>query len=254
VQFRALQPFAIQDPGRYLGAGPPPLTSASYAVAFDEVKAAGSAAVDAPAALATYRYWSLGARTSQPAGAWVQVAQAVSAEQALGLPDTTRLFALLTMAMADTVGPTYATKFDHRFWRPATAIRQADTDGNPSTIADPSWAPRAGTSGSSPEHWSGHSSFSAAGARVLAGFFCENDLGFTLVTDSAPGGAARSYSSFSEAAAEAGRSRVVGGLHFEFSNQAGLEAGRSIADEVLARALRPLTPVHTAHDTCQLSP
>jgi hypothetical protein len=84
---------------------------------------------------------------------------------------------------------------------------------------------------------SGHSSYSGAGAAVLAGFFCADAIGFTLVTDSAPGGQQRSYPSFSAAAAEAGRSRVYGGLHFEFSNQAGLAMGRDVASEVLATRL-----------------
>jgi hypothetical protein len=143
------------------------------------------------------------------------------------------------MALADTVAPTYTTKVLHHFWRPTTAIRQGDTDGNPATTADTTWSARAGSIGSSPEHWSGHSSFSAAGATVLAGFFCDDHIPFTLVTDSSANGIPRTYSSFSEAAAEAGRSRVVGGLHFEFSNQAGLAAGRQIGEEVLASKLQP---------------
>jgi hypothetical protein len=141
------------------------------------------------------------------------------------------------MAMSDTVAPTYMTKFIYRHWRPATAIREADTDGNPLTDADAGWAPRAGGIGTSPEYWSGHSSFSAAGAAALAGFFCADGIAFTLATDSAAPGEARSYPSFSDAAAEAGRSRVVGGIHFEFSNQEGLASGRAVAAEILARKL-----------------
>src|SRR4030095_17267496 len=106
---------------------------------------------------------------------------------------------LLSMAMADTVAPTYQTKFASHFWRPATAIREADTDGNPNTDPDPGWSPRAGGIGGTPEHWSGHSSFSGAAARGLAGFFCQDNISFTLVTDSAPGGQPRTYLSFSAA-------------------------------------------------------
>jgi hypothetical protein len=112
-------------------------------------------------------------------------------------------------------------------------------DGNDHTTADPAWSARAGSAGSSPEHWSGHSSFSAAAATVLAGFFCSDRGPFTLATDSAHAGRPRTYSSFTEAAAEAGRSRVLGGLHFEFSNRAGLAVGRRIGAEVLSTALLP---------------
>ena len=149
------------------------------------------------------------------------------------------------MATADTVAPTYTTKFVFNAWRPATAIREADTDDNPNTIADPSWAPRGGGIGANPEHWSGHSVFSAAAATVLAGFFCNDAISFSLTTDSAPGSAARTYPSFSVAATEAGKSRVFGGVHFEFSNQAGLAAGRAIAQEILERKLlRQHGPTH----------
>jgi hypothetical protein len=137
------------------------------------------------------------------------------------------------MALADVVAPTNQAKFDYLFWRPEPAIIRADEDGNPETVADPSWRGR-GSLSTTPEHYSGHSSFSGAGAEVLARFFCRDDIGFALTSDSG-GGTTRSYPSFSVAAAEAGRSRVLGGQHFEFSNQAGLEAGRNVAGEVVTR-------------------
>jgi hypothetical protein len=239
VQFRNLAPFAIVDPNVYVSAGPPALTSLDYAAALAEVKLLGNAAIPDAQKLATFQYWSLGAGTDQPPGAWMQVAMNVSSSRSLSLADTARLFALLAMAMCDTVAPAYQTKFIYRFWRPATAIREADTDDNPDTVADPTWAPRAGGIGGTPEHWSGHSSFSGAAGRVLAGFFCDDNIAFELVTDSAPAGQGRTFPSFSAAEAEAGRSRVVGGIHFEFSNQAGLSAGHGVAAEVLGRALLP---------------
>ena len=203
---------------------------------FAEVSVIGNAAIPDAAKLDTYSYWSLGGGTSQPPGAWLQITREVS--KALDLADTARLFALVSMALSDSVAPTYMTKFTYRHWRPTTAIREADTDANPNTAPDVNWSPRAGTVGGTPEYWSGHSSFSAAAAAVLAGFFCNDALPFTLVTDSAPGGQARTYARFSDAAAEAGRSRVFGGIHFELSgNQAGLIAGRGIAAEILKNSL-----------------
>jgi len=237
TQFRNLAPFAIADPSVYVSPGPPDLTSLDYAAAFAEVKLLGNAAIPDAGKLATFQFWSLGAGTNQPPGAWIQIALAVTDDRRLELPEAARLFALLSMAMADTVAPTYQTKFQFHTWRPATAIREADTDGNPNTDADPGWSPRAGGIGGTPEHWSGHSSFSGAAARVLAGFFCQDNISFAIVTDSAPNGQARTYSSFSAAETEAGRSRVLGGIHFEFSNQAGLAAGHGVAAEVLSRAL-----------------
>jgi PAP2 superfamily protein len=245
VQFRNLMPFGIADPSVYVGAAPPPLDSLDYAGAFAAIKVVGDAGHADDAKLATFQYWSLGSGTSQPPGAWLQIALAVTAERPLSRREMARLFALLSVSLADTVAPTVTTKFIHRRWRPATAIREADTDGNPLTDADPAWAPRAGGIGTSPEYWSGHSSFSAAGAAVLAGFFCADAIPFTLVTDSAPGGGARTYPSFSAAAEEAGRSRVLGGIHFESGNQDGFAAGRAVAAEILAhKLLRLHGPTH----------
>ncbi len=239
AQFRFLEPFAIADAGAYVSDGPPPLTSPEYAAAFDEVKALGAASPADPAKRATYDFWALGGRTNQPPGAWLQVAATVSAGQDLSLTATARLFALESMALADTVAPTYATKYAFHSWRPRRAIREAEFDGNPLTEAEPGWSPRGGTAGSSPEYTSGHSSFSSAGAAVLAGFFCNDSLSFSLHTDPTNGieTGTRSYGSFSQAAAEAGLSRVVGGLHFPFSNEDGAVAGRAVAAEVLANAL-----------------
>jgi hypothetical protein len=237
TQFRNLLPFAIADSSVYVSAGPPDLTSLDYAAALEEVKLLGNAAIPDAEKLATFQYWSLGAGTGQPPGAWIQIALAVTNARPLQLPEMARLFALLSMAMADTVAPTYQTKFLFHAWRPATAIREADTDGNSNTTVDSGWSPRAGGIGGTPEHWSGHSSFAGAAARVLASFFCQDDISFTLVTGSAPGGQARTYPSFSAAEAEMGRSRVVGGIHFEFSNQAGITAGHGVASEVLSHKL-----------------
>jgi len=237
AQFRNLAPFAISDPSIYVTAGPPALDSLSYAAAFAEVKLLGNAAIPDAAKLDTFRFWNLPNGSDQPPGAWIQIGLAVAASRSLELPQATRLLALLSMGLCDSVGPTYMTKFLYRHWRPTTAIREASTDGNPNTDEDATWSPRGGSVGGTPEHTSGHSAFSGAGAAVLAGFFCTDSIAFTLATDTAPGGQPRTYSSFSSAANEAGLSRVLGGVHFSFSNLDGLAVGRAIGAEVLAKKL-----------------
>ena len=143
VQFRNLTPFAIADADVYTAAPPPALDSLDYATAFNEVKVVGNAANIDPSKDATFNFWKLPGGSDQPPGAWLQVAQAVSASNALSLEDTARLFALESMAMADTVAPTYMTKWFFHTWRPFSAIQQADNDGNSNTIADPGWVARA---------------------------------------------------------------------------------------------------------------
>ena len=127
----------------------------------------------------------------------------------------------------------------YNHWRPTTAIREATTpgDGNALTDGDTGWTARAQSVGGTPQHWSGHSTFSMASAEVLRAFFCTDVFTFSVTTASAPGGVGRTYSTFSEAAAEAGVSRVHGGFHFNFSNVPALAVGRAIAEEVLNKAL-----------------
>lgn len=148
------------------------------------------------------------------------------------------------MGLGDSVATSFDSKFVFHFWRPTTAIQNADTDGNPATIADPDWQPRNGSIGSSPEHTSGQSTFAGAGSTILAGFFCRDHFTFRFEGDDAIAGA-RTFHSFSQAAAEAGRARIFAGIHFEFSNQAGQEAGRGVGREILdTRLLRAHGPTH----------
>jgi hypothetical protein len=243
VQFRNLAPFAIVNSSVYNGSGPPALTSVDYAAEFAEVAVIGNAALVDSAKKATYDYWALGGGTSQPAGWWLQATREASIGKNLSLERTARLFALVSMGLADSVAPTYWTKWNFQFWRPTTAIREADSDGNPATIQDATWAARANTVGGSPEYWSGHSSFSAVAATILAGFFCDDAISTTLASDSKPLDV-RTFASFSAAAAEAGRSRVLGGIHFEQDgNQDGLKAGRAIGAEILKNSLLLKLPI-----------
>lgn len=251
VQFRFLTPFAIANSAVYVGSGPPALTSVDYAAEFAEVAVIGNAALVDAAKKATYDWWALGNNTSQPAGWWLQATREASIGKNLGLERTARLFAMVSMGLADSVAPTYMTKYTFRFWRPTTAIREADTDSNPTTIQDATWAARANTVGGSPEYWSGHSSFSAVAATILAGFFCDDAISTTLASDSKPL-EVRTFASFSAAAAEAGRSRVLGGIHFEQDgNQDGLKAGRAIGAEVLKNSLLLKLPI-THFGACPL--
>lgn len=249
VQYRNMRPFGIADASKYVGGGPAPLGGLDYAAAFAEVALLGNAAIPDADKSAVFQYWSLPAGTAQPPGEWIKVA--LNVDRPLPLADKTRLFALLGMTLADTSIPTVMTKYTYRHWRPQAAIQQADADGNPNTPQNGDWRARAGSPGSSPEYISGHSSFSGAGAAVLAGFFCADRIPFTLVTDSAPVDPAtgqpwkRRFPGFSAAAADAGRSRVVGGLHFSFSNIDGLSMGQDVAAEVLAtRLLLKSGPTH----------
>lgn len=235
TRFRALSPFVIAATSAYTQVTPPALDSAAYTTAFNDVKQVGDGRIPDAAAADTFKFWADGGGTPQPPGKWLQVASQLSTAQNLPLNERARLMALVSLAMADTVPVTYTLKHTHHTWRPVMAINRAAEDGNPDTVADAAWVARA--TGTSPDFVSGHSTFAGAGATALRGYFCADNLPFTVEAEAATNLPARSYASFTQAEAESGRSRVLGGIHFEFSNQAGLTAGRGVGTEVLAKAL-----------------
>src|SRR5262249_54026772 len=130
----------------------------------------------------------------------------------------------------------FEAKYTYNFWRPVTAIRAADTDGNPATVADPTWTPLVATP-AHPSYSSGHSTFGAAAATALAGFFGTDDIAFTSTTTDLPG-VTRSFASFSAAATENARSRLLAGIHWTFDNLDGLSAGRALGEHVVTNFLR----------------
>ena len=243
AQYRNMTPFAIADKAPYLSPGPPALTSREYLAAHHEVRLLGDAAYVNQNYEDIFRFWRGGSGSARPPGEWIKIAITVAEERetTLFLSQTARLFALLGMALGDATITAWDSKFTYQFWRPATAIVNASTDGNPDTVEDAAWTPRNGSIGGSPEHTSGQSTYAGAGSTILAGFYCDNNIAFTFEGDDAINGP-RTFESFSDAAREAGRARIFAGIHFELSNQAGQTAGRGVAREILATALQRNTP------------
>src|SRR5262249_38449246 len=126
-------------------------------------------------------------------------------------------------------------KYQDNFWRPVTAIRGADADGNPQTAADPTWTPLIVTP-PFPSYTSGHSTFSGAASTVLTAAFGPN-VAFTDAGDPAQS-YSRSFTSFSQAADEAGISRIYGGIHYMFDNRDGLASGRALGQYVVDNFLK----------------
>jgi hypothetical protein len=238
AQFRNMTPFGIESQAPHLSPAPPALTSDEYAAAFNDVKTLGSNTDTDPERAEISAFWLAEAGTVRETGMWMQVTLAVVERQHtdLSLSATARVFALVGMAVADAVSTSWQTKAIYFTWRPTFAIREADTDGNPATDADPAWTSRIGSVGGSPEYTSGLSTFAGAATSVLAGFYCRDDVSFSFETDLASG--PRSYPSFSAVAVEAGRSRIYQGIHFEFSNQEARRVGRAIGQEIVTTRLR----------------
>ena len=107
----------------------------------------------------------------------------------------------------------------YNFWRPVTAIRAAETDGNHATEPDPGWLPLLVTP-PFPDYTSGHSTFSGAAAAVLSLFYGMPNIRFSTTSDGVPRGR-RSFRGFLQAAREAALSRMYGGIHFRSQTKMG---------------------------------
>jgi hypothetical protein len=231
-------PFVLDSGSQFRPVPPPALTSDAYADAINEVQSLGSATstTRTPEQTEIGKFWNPPIQNF-----WNQIADEVATAHHTDLPTTARLFAALNLSFADSAIAFYDAKYTYQLWRPVTAIRLADSDGNPNTVADPNWLPLAGNTPADPSYPGAHSTISAAGADVLASFFGDNQS-FAVTSPALPG-VTRSFDSFSAAATEAGLSRIYAGVHTRLDHVAGLTLGDDVANFVLDNALLP------AHDS-----
>jgi membrane-associated phospholipid phosphatase len=236
-QWPNVTPFAMTSGGQFRPAAPPALDSQAYADDVNTVQALGRATGSTRTADQTQiaLFWADGGGTFTPPGHWNQIAADVSLSRGLSLAENARLFALLDMAEADAGIAAWDAKYTYNLWRPITAIQNAAADGNPLMTADPAWTPLIATP-PFPSYTSGHSTFSGAAATVLSALLGAN-VPFTDGGDPAQP-ATRSFTSFNQAADEAGVSRIYGGIHYPSDNTAGLTAGRALGQYVVDNFLK----------------
>ena len=227
--------FSLQSKDQFRPAPHPALNSAAYAAAFNEVKATGRLQSDErsddQSAYTTFWY------EFSEAG-WNRVARVVTASKKLNLLEAARLFALVDVAMADAYTAGWDAKFHYNFWRPFTAIRNADTDGNNVTQADASWEPFMPTPPVQ-DYPSTHSALGNAAATVLARLLGDQTP-FMMSAPTAQPNVPRNFTSFSQAANENADSRVRAGIHFRFSCEAGQDLGNKIGNWVVDKTLAPI--------------
>jgi len=231
--------FAMIHGAQFRPPPPPNLDSEQWAFDFNLTKELGrfdsTNRMDEQTEIALF--WADGAGTVTPPGHWNVIAQQIAKQRGNTLDQNARLFALLNIALGDAGIVAWDCKYAYNSWRPITAIPNADSDGNPDTASDATWTPLLVTP-NFPEYISGHSTFSGAAAAVLADFYGTDDIPFTTASDALPG-VKRSFNSFSEAAAEAGMSRIYGGIHFMSANEHGLLCGALLGGYVAENFLLP---------------
>lgn len=236
-QWQNVTPWVMNSPDQFLVAPPPALDSAAYAADFNEVKDIGSVGSATRTAFqggtATIVASTLGVIP------WQDAAIDLAKANGMTTADAARMLAILALGNADTLIAVWDSKYEHDFWRPITAIRNAGIDGNAATDPDASWTSLL-TNPNYPSHSSGLSGVAGNASTILASFFGDTNT-FCF---SGPAGQ-RCFDSFSAAAQEAANSRIYGGIHFRFETEAGLAQGRSVARFTLANALAPVPEPQT---------
>jgi PAP2 superfamily len=234
----SVRPFLVPNVEMLRSKGPNDLTSDAYAADFAQVKRLGSltSTKRTPDQTAAAIFWQ-----DNGAAIWYRVFRSLASTHELDIADTARLFAMAGLAGADGSIGCWNDKAYWSFWRPITAIREAATDGNPDTVADPNWVPlfdpSVAVSGAPlvtpgfPDHPSGHGCVSGAIVKALQNFFGTDDVAFTVTSNKclpAPC-PARNFARFSDAIKEIIGARVWGGIHFRTADVQGSVLGKKVA-------------------------
>jgi hypothetical protein len=228
-----LKPWFIQRADSVRPGPPPAISSDRYARDLDEVKRLGGKASTERSAhqtlMARYRI------TPDMMPALRLIADAKGRRAV----ENARMFALFNMINDDALLAVADAKLHYDYWRPITAIRNAEQDGNPKTVPDPSWEPLI-TTPNHPEYPCGHCILAAATAELMKTEYGNVPVeGVRVASRSIPNAAVQVLPSWDKWAEEVSFSRTLGGVHYRFSNEAGEEMGRKVARTALAGAMKP---------------
>jgi membrane-associated phospholipid phosphatase len=234
-QWATVTPFTMAAPWQFRLSGPPALTSTPYARDYDEVRRLGgkTSTERTAAQVEVAKFWY----ESSPVG-WSRVARVVGAQRGLDRWDNARVLALVNAVIADGYIAGADTRYLYNFWRPVTAIRAGDTDGNDATAPDPTWESFMNTP-PLPDYPSTHSVAGGAASAVLARFFGTDQVSFSMASGPPFAGITRAFASFSQASQENADSRVYSGIHFRSACQDGIKQGEQIGRRAFAQYLQP---------------
>ena len=236
-QFARARPWVLKSANQFRPGPPPQLTSAVYARDYNETKDLGGVQSKARTAeqTDTVRFW----RTPNLAPAWQAAARQFAMQRELSLAECGRLFALLNMASANSFITDWDAKFTYNFWRPVTAIRNGDQDGNDATERDAGWSPLAPTP-MHPEYPSQASISAGVSLGILEAVLGKNPAGSFTAVDIENPKRTRTVSSLAAMAEEHRNVRVWGGIHFRNSLNVAQNMGSQIADYLVESTIKPV--------------
>lgn len=231
-----MRPFVMRSADQFRPGPPPALSSAKYTEAYRDTKIYGSrtSSERTAAQTDTALFWGLGRATTQ----YNEAVRKIVKASAMDRIQAARALALLNLIGADAFIACFDGKYKYSAWRPYTAIRAGDTDGNPDTVADPAWTPLV-TTPNHPEYPANHSCVSTSFAKTIDHLLGPDRFDVT-VTGAPASTEERHYTNSGEFIAEIADARVWGGVHFRFSTTAGTEIGKAVAGYDFRHALQPL--------------
>lgn len=235
VNWGSVTPFALAQASQFRPTPPPSLTSELWKKDCAEIKKMGAKAGSArtPEQTNIGLFWE-----ATGPGLHTPVLRQIAASKKLDLVDNARLFALYSMAMADSYIAVFDAKYAYAFWRPVTAIRNGDLGGQALTDGDDGWEPLI-TTPMHPEYPCAHCINSAAGAGVLEAFFGDKVPEFTM-TSPTNAGFTRKLSRLSDYVNESIEARIYDGVHYRNSGEVGAAMGYKIAEYAVRNYLKPV--------------
>ena len=235
-QWPGVRPFALKSADQMRPGPPPALTSKEWAADYNEIKELGSRASAKRSARQTEdaRFWlAVDGRVYYP------VIRTLAARRNLSLLDSARLFALTAAARTDALIAVFDAKYHYNFWRPVTAIRNGDIDGNPATERDAAWLPL-DTTPSHPEYPCAHCIVSASLGSVIETVFSSADLPEVSIESPTLPGMPHRWTNVRDFYREIAEARIWAGFHYRFSTKAGQDMGVRIGEYVALSILQPV--------------
>src|SRR5262249_51774223 len=230
-----MTPFVLMSPSQFRTKPPPSLKSAEWARDYNEIKELGAKSSTKRTARQTEdaRFWLLvGPRAYNPLPRQIVIAKNMD------LLDSARFMGLYSVALADAATAFFEAKYKYEFWRPLTAIRNGDIDGNPATEREASWQPIDLTP-MHPEYPCAHCVQSSTAAAVVQGLLGSDEIPEVALTSPFVPGVTHRFTSLRAFTDEVANARIYAGFHYRFSTIAGREMGQKIGAYVVNSVMRP---------------
>ena len=235
-QWPQRKPWLMTSPSQFRPGPPPSLTSEMWARDYNEIKELGNKSSTRRTAeqTAIARFWEA---TLPPI--YCGIVHSVTTLPGREVTQNARLFAAVAQAIDDALIAVFDAKYHYNFWRPVTAIRNGDIDGNDATEREPSWMPLINTP-MHPEYPCAHCIVSSAVGTVLQAEIGTGPMPTLTTTSYTANGASRSWTTINDFIQEVAQARIYDGVHYRNSNEVGMAMGKQIGELAAAKYLQPL--------------